>query len=129
MAARTTRLDYTQLTARERRRLAGTMLLRAAVVSTVAVVGYFWLPMQDWTDLALGAQLAADRVDIGILVALRLGRECVRAEESRRYRYGAMVFEKARGAELARLGRRIEPITGFDLDGGYALGDQRIQAR
>jgi hypothetical protein len=57
MAARATRLDYTQLTARERRRLAGTMLLRAAVVSTVAVVGYFWLPMQDWTDLALGAQL------------------------------------------------------------------------
>lgn len=33
------------------------MLLRAAVVSTVAVVGYFWLPMSDWTDLALGAQL------------------------------------------------------------------------
>ncbi|MGH3507620.1 MAG: potassium channel family protein [Nocardioidaceae bacterium] len=72
MKGRDRQVDYALLEARERRRLAGGMLLRAAAVALAAIAGYFWLPMSGWTDLALLAQLTIGGVAIVALLAWQI---------------------------------------------------------
>ena len=72
MRGRDRHVDYALLDARERRRLAGGMLLRAAVVALAAIAGYFWLPMSGWTDVALLAQLTIGGVAIVALLAWQI---------------------------------------------------------
>lgn len=78
MKGRDRQVDYALLEARERRRLAGAMLLRAAVVAAAAVAGYFWLPMSGWTDVALLAQLTIGGAAIVALLAWQI-REIARS--------------------------------------------------
>jgi hypothetical protein len=51
----------------------------------------------------------------------------MRAEEGRDHVDGALAAEPARSTELPGLGPGIEAIAGLDLDGGDALGEQRVE--
>ena len=68
-------------------------------------------------------------VDIGVLVAVRLRRQRMRAEEGGAHRHRPLVAEPARGAQRLRLVVEVEAVAGLDLDRGDAFGDQRVEAR
>src|ERR1700722_18310400 len=53
----------------------------------------------------------------------------MRAEEGGAHLNAPLLGETARGPQLPPLRLEVEPIAGFDLDRGYALGDQRVEAR
>ena len=71
----------------------------------------------------------ADRIDVAILVTLRLERERVGAQEGGCDLDRALAAEPARGTQHARLGVEIESIAGLDLDRRDALCDEPIKPR
>ena len=71
----------------------------------------------------------ADRIDIGRLVSLHLGRHRMGAEEGRADRHAPFAAQSPRRAQLAAFCLELESIAGFDLDGRGTLGNQRVETR
>jgi hypothetical protein len=69
-----------------------------------------------------------DEIDIGIGAA-GFGRQRVCAEQGRDDVDRTLHAELACGAQLLAFIGEIEPVARFDLDGGDALGEQRIEPR
>ena len=73
--------------------------------------------------------LAADQIDVSVLVAVSFGRQSMRAQKRRPDADRTAAAKRARSRQLSHLGFRVEPIAGFDLQRGHALTDQCIQPR
>ena len=74
----------------------------------------------------LGEHLGDDMVDVG--VGRGAGGGGVGGEEAGLDGDGAVSGEGAGGAEHAELGFGFEAVTGFDLDGGDAFGEEGVEA-
>lgn len=73
--------------------------------------------------------VAADEVDIGVFVSGRLGRHRMGAEEGRRHRERPDLAQPPRRLQRLHLALAFQAVARFHLQGGDALGDQRIDAR
>ena len=70
----------------------------------------------------------ADHLDVGIRPPFILEGHGVRAEVRSRDVDAAVAGQRAGDGELAQLRLLVQAVAGFDLHGGDALGDQRVEA-
>ena len=74
-----------------------------------------------------GEDLIADEVEVAGAVVLELRRQGMGAEIGGHHVHRAPLGELARHLQHLHLGVAVQPVAGLDLDGGDALGQQRVQ--
>ena len=115
--------------------LTGRPRSRAAAKTRATWAGEKAMPSQKASTASTRPSARAARsVGMTDVVEVGVGGPCPRrhgvgAEEGGADAHRALAGERAGGAEHLQLGVAVEAVAGLDLDGGDALGEQRVEAR